>query len=109
MPDMADVTKKGVWTVIFVGLVLSLIIAGFVSFYADENPDGLEKVAEDQGFMEDAQESANSEIIFADYGVAGVEDERLSVGLAGILGVVVMSIIGFGLFHLLAKGNKSKV
>lgn len=106
---MADVTKKGVWTVVFVGLVLSLIIAGFVSFYADENPDGLEAVAENHGFMDDAQESANAEIIFADYGVEGIEDERLSVGLAGVLGVVVVAVIGFGLFYLLAKGKKSKV
>lgn len=106
---MAQMTKKGVWTVIFVGIAVSLIVAGFVSFYADPNPDGLEKVAEDTGFIDTAQDSANAEIPLADYGVAGVEDERLSVGLAGIIGVGIMAIVGFGLFYLLAKGNKKNV
>jgi cobalt/nickel transport protein len=100
-------TRKGVWTLVFIGLVLSLIIAGVVSFYADPNPDGLERVAEDQGFIEDAQDSANADIFAADYGIAGVEDERLSVGLAGVMGVVVMAVIAFGLFWFLGRGKKS--
>jgi hypothetical protein len=104
---MADMTKKSVWSIIFVGLTLSLIIAGFVSFYADSNPDGLERVAEDQGFIENAQESANANLVTADYGIAGVEDERMSVGLAGILGVVVMVVVAFGLFWLLGRGKKT--
>jgi len=100
-------TKKSIWTVIFVGLTISLIIAGVVSFYADSNPDGLERVAEDQGFIDNATDSANSDIFAADYGIAGVEDERLSVGLAGVLGVVVMVIVSFSLFWFLARGKKS--
>jgi len=99
--------SKGVWSVVFVGLMISLVIAGVVSYYADPNPDGLERVAEDQGFIEDAAESANAEIFASDYGIAGVEDDRLSVGLAGLLGIVVMVIVGFGLFWLLGRGKKS--
>lgn len=98
--------SKGVWSVIFVGLMISLIIAGVVSYYADPNPDGLERVAEDQGFIEDAADSANAEIFASDYGIAGVEDERLSVGLAGVLGIVVMVVVGFGLFWFLGRGKK---
>ncbi len=52
--------KRSVWVVIGVGIVVSLFIAGFVSFYASSSPDGLEKVAEDQGFIETAQDSANA-------------------------------------------------
>jgi hypothetical protein len=99
--------SKGVWSLIFVGLMISLIIAGVVSYYADPNPDGLERVAEDQGFIEDAADSANAEIFASDYGIAGVEDERLSVGLAGALGIVVMIVVGFGLFWFLGRGKKS--
>ncbi len=65
---------------------MSLVIAGFVSYYASSEPDGLEKVAGDQGFIDAAQDSANAALPTADYGIAGVESERLSVGLAGILG-----------------------
>ena len=100
-------TRRGVWTLVFVGLVLSLVIAGVVSFYADPNPDGLERVAEDQGFIENAQDSANADIVTADYGIAGIEDERLSVGLAGALGVIVMAAVAFGLFWFLGRGKKS--
>lgn len=99
--------RKALWTVIFVGLVISLIIAGFVSFYANPNPDGLEKVAEDTGFIDSAADSANAGLPTADYGIAGVEDERLSVGLAGVLGVVVMAVLAFGLFYWLGRGKKA--
>ena len=98
--------KRGVAIVVIVGLILSLGVAGVLSYYASSSPDGLEKVAEDQGFIEQAQDSANATLPTADYGIAGVESERLSVGLAGVIGVVVMAIIGFGLFWLLGRGKK---
>lgn len=98
--------KRGVAIVVIVGLIVSLGIAGIVSYYASSSPDGLEKVAEDQGFLEQAKDPVNAAIPTADYGVAGVESERLSVGLAGIIGVLVMAIVGFGLFWLLARGKK---
>ncbi|NDF43676.1 MAG: cobalt ECF transporter T component CbiQ [Actinobacteria bacterium] len=40
-------------------------LAGGVSFYASSSPDGLEKVAEDEGFLETAKDSAVSFIAFA--------------------------------------------
>ena len=98
--------KKSVWLIIGAGLVLSLIVAGFVSFYASSEPDGLERVAENEGFLETATDPVNASLPTADYGIAGVESERLSVGLAGVLGVVVMAVLGFGLFWLLARGKK---
>ena len=33
------------------GLLASLLLAGVASFYASSSPDGLEKVAEDIGFI----------------------------------------------------------
>jgi hypothetical protein len=98
--------KKGVAIIVIVGMVLSLGVAGILSYYASSEPDGLEKVAEDQGFLETAQDSANATLPTADYGIEGVESERLSVGLAGILGVAVMALVAFGLFWLLARGKK---
>ena len=32
-----------------IGLLASIVIAGFLSFYASSQPDGLEKVSADQG------------------------------------------------------------
>jgi cobalt/nickel transport protein len=88
---------------VVVGLVVSLLVAGVVSFYASADPDGLEYVAEQVGFIDTAQDSAVADSPLADYGTAGVEDERLSVGLAGGVGVVVTGLVAFGLVWLLRR------
>jgi cobalt/nickel transport protein len=92
--------NKKLW---FLGLLVSVIIAGVVSFYASSHPDGLEKAAEEVGFLDDAQDSAVADSPLADYGVSGIEDERLSVGLAGVLGVLVMVVVAGRGFMLLAR------
>ncbi|MDZ7577161.1 MAG: PDGLE domain-containing protein [Candidatus Nanopelagicales bacterium] len=90
-----------VLALILVGLVVAFGIAGIVSFYADPNPDGLESVAQASGFAYQAQESATAGSPLADYGVSGVSDERVSIGLSGVIGVAVTIVFGFGLFRLL--------
>lgn len=99
--------KRSLWILIGIGIAISLLAAGVASFYASSSPDGLEKVAEDQGFIEHATDSANAALPTADYGIQGVESERLSVGLAGVLGVVVMVVVSFGLFWWLGRGKRS--
>ena len=88
---------------IFVGLLISALLAGGASFYAKSHPDGLEKVAQDIGFIENAKDNANADTALADYGVKGVENERLSVGVAGLIGVVATGAISGGLFLLLRR------
>lgn len=99
--------RRGLWLIIGIGIVLSVVAAGFVSFYASSAPDGLERVAEDHGFLEQAQDPANASLPTADYALAGVENERWSVGLSGIIGVLVMIVLAFGLFWLIGRGKKS--
>lgn len=89
------------------GLLLSLLLAGVVSFYASSNPDGLEKVAEEIGFIETAKDPATAGSALADYGVAGVENERASVGIAGVIGVAATGVVATGLFLYLGKRKKS--
>ena len=88
------------------GLLVSLILAGGVSFYASSHPDGLEKVAEDIGFIETAKDPATAGSALADYGVAGVENERASVGIAGVIGVAATGVVATGLFIYLGKRKK---
>jgi hypothetical protein len=83
------------------GLVVALGLAFFVSPLASSSPDGLEKVAIDQGFDETAEDHALAEGPLADYGVEGVEDEGLSTGLAGIIGVAITFGVGMILFGAL--------
>ena len=100
-------TSRAIALVLIVGMLASVVLAGFVSFYASPDPDGLESVANSQGFDETAQDSATADSALADYGVAGVPDERLSIGLAGVVGVGVTALVGFGLFLLLTAGRAS--
>ncbi|WP_190198503.1 energy-coupling factor ABC transporter permease [Streptomyces djakartensis] len=91
----ARASHRGVWAA---GLVTSLVLAGFVSFYASADPDGLEKVATDHGIDKKAEEHATADSPLADYGVRDVDDARLSGGLAGVIGVGVTVAAGTGVF-----------
>jgi cobalt/nickel transport protein len=85
------------------GILVSIFVAGFISYYASSSPDGLEKVAEDKGFLDTAKDSANSGSFLADYGVAGIDNERLSVGLSGLIGVIATLSVSLLLFKTLVK------
>ena len=88
---------------IIAGLLISALLAGGASFYASSSPDGLEKVAEEIGFIDKAKDSANADTALADYEVKGVENERLSVGVAGVIGVIATGAVSGGLFLLLRR------
>ena len=89
-------------------LLASAIIAGGASFYASSSPDGLEKVAEDVGFIGTAKDHTFGDFTLADYGIAGFENARLSVGLAGLIGVGATALLATGLFMLIRKKAPSK-
>jgi cobalt/nickel transport protein len=93
---------------IVVGFAVSLALAGGVSYYASSHPDGLEKVAGDVGFLDSAKESAVKDSPLAEYGVAGVENERISGGLAGVIGVASTAAVSFAIFYGMRRFNKSK-
>ncbi|HWH30282.1 MAG TPA: PDGLE domain-containing protein [Mycobacteriales bacterium] len=88
---------------LLLGLLVALLLAGVVSGFASSSPDGLEKVAEDKGFSRTAEDSALADSPVADYAVDGVQNERLSTGLAGVLGVTVTFAFGLGLFALVRR------
>ncbi|MER8030945.1 energy-coupling factor ABC transporter permease [Streptomyces bauhiniae] len=94
-PAAARTSRRTVW---ITGLVTSLILAGFVSFYASANPDGLEKVAHDKGIDKKTEPHHSSDSPLADYGVKDVANARLSGGLAGVIGVGVTVVAGSAIF-----------
>jgi len=85
------------------GFALTIFLAGFVSFYASSHPDGLEKVAEDIGFLETAKDHSNANSALADYSVKGVDNARLSTGAAGVIGVLATAGVSTGLFFVLRR------
>jgi cobalt/nickel transport system permease protein len=93
-------------TFLLAGLLVALVLAGFVSFYASASPDGLERVAGDKGFDARAEDHRFADGPLADYGTKGVGDERLSGGLAGVAGVVLTFAVG-GVLFLALRRNRS--
>ena len=93
-PAAARSTRK-VWAT---GLATALVLAGFVSFYASANPDGLEKVAADKGIDEKVQKHDTADSPLADYGVKDISDPRVSGGIAGVIGVGATVAVGSGVF-----------
>ncbi|WP_432107547.1 energy-coupling factor ABC transporter permease [Streptomyces sp. AA1529] len=87
------------------GLVVTLACAGGLSFYASSDPDGLEKVAADNGIDEQAEDHAAQDSPLADYGVADIADSRLSGGLAGVIGVGATLVVGSGVFLAVRRRN----
>ncbi|MCX5132656.1 MULTISPECIES: energy-coupling factor ABC transporter permease [unclassified Streptomyces] len=95
-PVAARSSHRTVW---ITGLVTSLVLAGFVSFYASASPDGLEKVAKDKGIDAKTEKHATEDSSpLAGYGVKDVSDARVSGGLAGVIGVGVTVVAGTGVF-----------
>jgi hypothetical protein len=81
--------------VVAAGLLVALLLAGVVSYYASSAPDGLNRVAKDKGFAGAEKDHATSDGPFAGYETKGVGDSRFSGGLAGVVGcVVVLSLAG---------------
>ena len=85
-------------------------MAGVASFYASGHPDGLEYVAEQTGFLHTAEDSAAADSPLADYSTKGVDDARLSGGIAGVAGSLLVLALAGGLFMLLRRrGDASAV
>ncbi|MGY1915767.1 PDGLE domain-containing protein [Blastococcus sp. HT6-30] len=84
------------------GLVAALVVAGIGSWYASASPDGLEWAAEQSGFAHTAEESATAGSPFADYLVDG-EENRLSAGTAGVVGVLLTLGLAGGVTWLLRR------
>ena len=99
----ADARRRGLLPYVVGGLLVALGLAFFVSPLASGDPDGLEKVAIEQGFDDTAEDHALGDGALADYGVRGVEDDDLSTGLAGVVGVVITFGLGMVVFGMLRR------
>ncbi|MDF1606424.1 PDGLE domain-containing protein [Nocardioides sp. YIM 152315] len=97
---MKNVPTK--WVLVGVG-VAALVLAGIVSFYASGSPDGLTKVSEDKGFADTETAHGSKDSPFAGYATKDVGNERLSGGLAGVVGVVVVLALGAGLVYVVRR------
>lgn len=78
------------------GLAIALLLAVLAPL-ASANPDGLEKVAEQQGFLSTSQSPFFN--ILPNYLFPGISNESLATILAGIVGVVIVFLVVFFFAH----------
>jgi len=100
-PDILNVgeqppaTRSAAW--IWVGLLIALAVVLF-SPLASGSPDGLEWVAQEQGFADSGKDPSYE--ILPDYTVPLVENESASTILAGVVGVLIVFGAAYGVAYL---------
>ncbi len=93
---------KSKWWLI--SLIVCLAVASFAPL-ASSSPDGLERVAEDKGFIEQGQDAPFQ--IIADYVFPGMENEALATILAGLIGTLILFGVVYGLSWLITSSKSS--
>ncbi|MDX9863572.1 MAG: energy-coupling factor ABC transporter permease [Anaerolineaceae bacterium] len=88
------------------GLVISVLLV-VLSPLASSHPDGLEWVAEEQGFLSRAQEAAYD--LVPDYVMPGINNEAAATIAAGILGAAVVFGVVIAAMHLQKNGASAKI
>jgi hypothetical protein len=84
-----------------IGLAMAALVVVVLAPRASPDPDGLEAVAEEQGFMGAARDAFYE--LLPDYTLPGIDDPALSTALAGLIGVVVVFVLMVGAGWLLRR------
>jgi cobalt/nickel transport system permease protein len=82
------------------GLMIALAVA-FASPLASSHPDGLERVAENHDFLDEAEDAPYT--ILPDYTIPGISGEALTTILAGVVGVLIVAAASYGTGRLTAR------
>ncbi len=102
-PDLINTEKTQAsggagWVV--VGGLLSLAVV-LISPFASASPDGLERVAEDIGFLGLAQDTSYN--IFTDYTIPFLGESGLSTIIAGVVGIALVGLLAYFIGRALKK------
>ena len=93
---------------VLAGVLVALLLAGVASYYASSSPDGLDRVAQDEGFSTTEKSHATDDGPFAGYETKGVADGRLAGGLAGVVGSLVVLTLAGGLVLVVRRRRTSE-
>jgi hypothetical protein len=85
-------------------LAVAVGLAVAVSPYASSSPDGLEKVADEQGFLARGELHAiQDDSPIPDYAFPGIESAFWSTALAGFVGTILVAGIAYGIGRLTTR------
>lgn len=82
---------------ILFGLILAIFLAIALSPFANPWPDGLEKVAENKGFLEKGEVRPIFASPIPDYTWPGLKSEKLATSAAGVFGTLFIFGLAYGL------------
>jgi cobalt/nickel transport protein len=85
-------------------LAFSLFLAIFISPFASSSPDGLEKVAETNSFIEKAKD--NNFSLAKDYKIPMVSNSFTSTALSGFMGTIFLFSSVWFIFSFIPKKRK---
>jgi len=99
---------KGLTIFIVAAVAVSALLIIFVAPRASSSPDGLEKVAEKMGLLEQAGQEKEiwNKAPLPDYSTPGVKGETASTVIAGLVGMTICLGAGMFLGALLLKRKK---
>ena len=95
--------------VILAGLGIALLIAVFLSPFASQDPDGLDRVSQDLKFDDKAAPEKPAHqlpfyAIFDEYALRGVP-EQIATPLAGLVGTLATFGLAWGIGKLAVRGS----
>jgi len=90
---------------IIIGLGAALLLALALSPFASPWPDGLEKVAEQKGFLAKGERPPVLKAPVPDYAWPGVKNERHATRIAGAVGTLVTFGVAWGAAALMRRGG----
>jgi hypothetical protein len=91
------------WFTVF-ALAVAIGLGTAFSPFASSSPDGLEKVAEDKGFLDRGRLApVQEEAPVPDYAFPGIADARLATALAGFVGTLGVFLLGAGVVAIVRR------
>ena len=106
LADLSRPARVDTRTFVIGAFLSTVVVAAVVSQFAVDNPDGLEKVAEEEGFISSGRDHALDSSIFSDYATSGVDNATVSLAVAGIAGVLITLAVGYGLLGASRLGRR---
>lgn len=106
---MTQVSRTRNQAFVISGLGIALLIAVFLSPFASSNPDGLDRVAQEQGFDQKAAEEPLAYKLpfyqmFEEYQLRGVP-EQVATPAAGLIGTLVTFGLAWGAGKVLVRNR----
>lgn len=91
---------------IMLALLVSVAVAAFLSPFASSNPDGLERVAEDKGFIHRSEGKEVVKSPMPDYVMPGIRNETVAGSMAGVAGTIITFAAMYGIGRLYIRNSR---